>query len=347
MQTKTLLTPLELKKLLPLDSNTRSTIAKNRLEIKEIFEKKTSKLILIVGPCSFHQTEDLLEYASLLQELSQKVSKHLCLILRVFSEKSRTGSGWRGFLYDPFLNHSHEIETGLIKTRKLLIEINQMNIPCSMEFVDPISSVYFDDVISWGFIGARTSSSQLHRQFASNITIPTGFKNATDGSLEPAIRGVLFSRESQSYIGINEDGRVCQIQSSGNPYSHLVLRGGSHSQNYDFFSVLDAANQLKSHVIPPKILIDCSHGNSQKVVQRQIDVLQNVSKQVLEGNSHILGMMLESFLEEGSQPFSDQAKKGLSVTDPCLSWETTYEEILKLYEQLDHISSDKICAVQN
>ncbi|PIS01760.1 MAG: 3-deoxy-7-phosphoheptulonate synthase [Chlamydiae bacterium CG10_big_fil_rev_8_21_14_0_10_35_9] len=329
MLKNTLPSPYDLQKKLPISHGISLKMVKNQQDIQKIFTKKSNKLLLFVGPCSLHKIEDFFDYANLFKKLSYEVSKNILLVLRVFSEKSRTGNGWKGYLYDPYLDSSFDIETGLIQTRRLLLELNNMDIPCSMEFVDPLAVTYLSDLISWGFIGARTSSSQPHRQFVSSLSFPVGFKNATDGSIEPAIQGVLSSRHEQSFIGIDEHGKICKKHSLGNPYTHLVLRGSSQGSNYDKSSVASAVEMCQKHCIDPKILIDCAHGNSQKNPLKQIDVLENVLQQILEGNSYILGMMLESFLHLGNQPHSLHPVNGISITDPCLDWNTTEEVILK------------------
>ncbi len=322
--------PHEIKTLLPVSAQTAAFIENARRSARNIVIGKDPRKALIIGPCSIHERKSAMEYANLFKDLSQKVGRTCFMVMRVYVEKPRTSTGWKGLFYDPHLDGSHDIRTGLLWTRELLIALAELQIPCSTEFVDPLAALYFDDLISWGFIGARTSASQPHRQFASSLTIPVGFKNSTDGNLDSAIHGVLSAREPHASMHIDSHGRLCAIQTEGNSYSHIVLRGAYESTNYDSSSVRTAMEKLKKVHLQGRLLIDCSHGNCQKRFDKQQEVFHSVLEQIERGNDGILGLMLESHLEAGSQPLTDdlsQLKYAVSITDPCLDWKTTEDLI--------------------
>jgi len=320
--------PHEIKTLLPLSPKIGEFIEKSRDTAREIVTGKDPRKALIIGPCSIHERTSALEYAKRFKELSDATARTCYLVMRVYAEKPRTSIGWKGLLYDPHLDGSHDIKTGLVWTRELLLALNEMQVPCATEFVDPLAAMYFDDLITWGFIGARTSSSQTHRQFASQLKIPVGFKNSTDGNLDSAVHGAFSAKESHALMHIDPHGRICAVQSQGNPYSHIVLRGAKESTNYDKVSIQMALLKLKSAQLTERLMIDCSHGNCQRSCDRQRDVFLDVLEQIEKGNDRIFGLILESHLQSGNQQLTEdpsQLEYAVSITDPCLDWKTTEE----------------------
>lgn len=318
--------PFEVKAMLPLSAETASFVEQARQTARNIVSGKDLRRVLIIGPCSIHDRIAAIEYAKLLKELSLKVERTCFVVMRVYVEKPRTLTGWKGLLYDPHLDGSHDIQTGLLWTRQLMLALSNMHIPIATEFVDPMASVYFDDLISWGFIGARTSASQPHRQFASSLNIPIGFKNSTDGNLDNAICGVISAKEPHASMHIDSHGKLCALHTEGNRYSHIVLRGACEFTNYDAGSVSNAMAQLEESGQPKRLLIDCSHGNCEKRAGKQGQVFQSVLEQMAHGNQGIMGMMVESHLEGGNQSLTEdlsQLKYAVSITDPCLDWKTT------------------------
>lgn len=322
--------PHEIKTLFPLSLPTAAFIEQSRTTAKNILFGKDPRKAFIIGPCSIHDRKSAIEYAQHFKELSNQVSRTCFLVMRVYVEKPRTSTGWKGLLYDPHLNGTYDIKTGLLWTRELMLALAELQVPCATEFVDPLAALYFDDLITWGFVGARTSSSQPHRQFASVLKMPVGFKNATDGNLESAVHGVLSAREPHASLHISNEGNLCAIQSEGNPYAHVVLRGAHDFSNYDSISVSTALQQLKMAHLPQHLMIDCSHGNCQKQFEKQKESFMSVLEQIEKGNDRIFGMMLESHLESGSQPLTEdlsELKYAVSITDPCLDWKATEELI--------------------
>jgi 3-deoxy-7-phosphoheptulonate synthase len=320
--------PQEFKTLLPLSASAAQFIKQSREVAKQIVLGKDVRKALIIGPCSIHDRKSAIEYAHRFKELSLEVSRTSFLVMRVYVEKPRTSTGWKGLLYDPHLNGSFDIKTGMLWARELLLALADMQIPCATEFVDPLASLYFNDLVTWGFIGARTASSQPHRQFASALEIPIGFKNATDGNLKSAINGVLCAKDPHALMHVDDEGKLCAVQSEGNPFSHIVLRGACDFTNYDGSSVKNALENLKSNHLPERLMVDCSHGNCQKLHDKQPEAFLSVLEQIEKGNDKIFGLMLESHLESGSQPLTEDLsilKYAVSITDPCLDWKTTKE----------------------
>lgn len=320
-------TPAQIKDELPLKFPER--IASWRQEAIDILERRDNRLALILGPCSIHEPESVFEYALRLKEYSSATPPFFPII-RLFFEKARTRLGWKGMLYDPRLDGSHDIEEGIRKSRALILKIAELGIPCATELLEPLAFPYFDDLIVWGMIGARTSASQPHRQLASGLKFPVGFKNDFRGSIDVAIAGILSSRIGHSHIGIDRDGRISKVQTKGNPHTHLVLRGSDVGSNYDPDSVASAMKALKDHRLEPRLLIDCSHGNCGKDHRKQEIVFRSVIDQAID-NPNIAGLMLESYLFSGKQPLSDDPSflsYGVSITDPCLGWEET-EDLLR------------------
>jgi len=311
-------------------------VARSKIIAKRIFLKKENRFPLIVGPCSIHNYSSAIAYAKKLKNLSDKVSGTLFLIMRAHVEKPRTTLGWKGLLYDPYLNGSNDISCGIRLSRKLFLDFAEIGIPIATEFLNPLVASYLQDLVSWGFIGARTSSCQNHRELASSLHMPIGFKNDTEGNLQLAINGAISSRVSHTFLGNDQAGRSSVIRSNGNPYTHIVLRGSDHATNYDSQNVQRAASLQSSCGLHSPILIDCTHGNSKKNLFMQKEVFLDVQDQLLEENPHILGLMLESFLIGGNQPFElgDTPSPDISITDPCLDWKTTENLILNLHSAL-------------
>lgn len=318
-------TPHDLTETFPLTKEEKKIVSFSRLTSEHLLKGEDDRLVIFTGPCSIHDPEIALEYASLLKQLSQKVDERIFLVMRVFLEKPRTQFGWKGYLYDPLLDGSDEIEIGLHRSRELLLKLVQMEVPVATEFLDPVLPAYTQDLVTWGIVGARTSSSQVHRQMASHLPMPIGFKNETDGTIDNAICAALAARHPQASIGINENGQICSMKTSGNPYTHVVLRGSQTSSNYDHLSIHETIQKQRLYGLSSRLLIDCAHGNSQKDPQKQQEVFINVLEQIQEGNNLIMGLMLESHLQGGN---------ALSLTDPCLDWKTTEQLILWAYQSL-------------
>jgi 3-deoxy-7-phosphoheptulonate synthase len=281
----------------------------------------------VVGPCSIHDPIGALDYAAKLNALRQEFADRLEIVMRVYFEKPRTTIGWKGLINDPHLDNSYDIEGGLKKARRLLLDIIAMGMPTATEFLDPITPQYISDLISWAAIGARTTESQTHREMASGLSMPVGFKNGTDGSLQIAIDAMGTAMRPHSFIGIDEDGVTSIVRTAGNPSGHVVLRGGRTRSNYDAESIREAEKQLASHGLPRVLMVDCSHANSGKQSARQEEVWRNVIEQRVAGTRSLIGLMVESYLEEGTQPFPKDnpasLRYGVSITDACLGWEAT------------------------
>lgn len=331
--------PLEIQNSLPLSLELKSEIETYRNEIRSIIAKPEARFALIVGPCSLHDIDSTIEYAKKIATLQHLVEKNCLLIMRAHIEKPRTGQGWKGLLYDPLLDASNDMALGLTLGRHIFLEIAKLHVPIATEFLDPIASLYFSDLVSWGFIGARTSSSQTHRQLASLLPMPIGFKNTTDGNLENAIQGALFAQHSHTFLHLNEKGQISAVKSPGNNASHIVLRGSNKQPNYEA-SKVKAALDLSSHYsLDKKVLIDCAHGNSRKNPFHQKIVCKSILDQHSSGNKQIMGMMVESHLESGSQSFSSLINPSISITDPCLGWSLTEELILSINHELSNNAS--------
>jgi 3-deoxy-7-phosphoheptulonate synthase len=336
-----LITPIEIKSQLPLTDLAELTVLQSRQEIEAILDGKDQRKFIVVGPCSIHDIKAAEDYAQRLKSLSDRVKDKLLLIMRVYFEKPRTTVGWKGLINDPDMDDSFQIEKGLIMARSLLIKIAEMGLPAATEALDPIIPQYIGELISWTAIGARTTESQTHREMASGLSMPVGFKNGTDGSIQVALNALQSAKEPHHFLGISEAGQVSIFQTKGNAYGHIILRGGENQTNFDAASVEITEEKLKAVNLPSRIVIDCSHGNSRKDHKLQTSVLENVIQQILDGNTSIVGMMLESNLYEGNQPIfskQEQLKYGVSVTDKCISWEETEKIILATHEQLRETS---------
>ena len=326
-----LLTPRALKAELPASEAANHSVVANRQCVTRILQRNDPRLLVVVGPCSIHDTNGALEYGTRLNALRQELLEHMEIVMRVYFEKPRTTIGWKGLINDPHLDGTYDIETGLKRARRLLLDLTAMGLPTATEFLDPIIPQYIDDLVTWAAIGARTTESQTHREMASGLSMPVGFKNGTDGSLQIALDAMISARTSHSFLGIDQDGVTSIIRTTGNPVGHLVLRGGRIRPNYDTASLHAAEQQLTKAGLPPVLMVDCSHANSGKQHARQEEVWRSVIDQRTHGNRAIIGMMVESYLQEGSQPFPRKAAElgyGISITDACLGWEAT-ERILR------------------
>lgn len=312
-------------------------ITQSREAIHEIIFGDDKRLLVVVGPCSIHDTEAGLEYAKRLAALSDKVKDRIALVMRVYFEKPRTSLGWKGLIMDPDLDGSENINKGLRVARKFLRQVLDLGLPTATELLDPITPQYIADLVSWAAIGARTTESQTHRQMASGLSMPLGFKNGMDGTVGVAVNAIKAARGTQTFLGINRDGIASAVTTRGNPNCHVVLRGGSGGPNYDSASVASALAELKAASLTPAVMVDCSHGNSNKDPERQPLVFDEVLQQVAAGNDAIIGVMIESNLKPGNQAFpapKDQLDYGVSITDGCIDWETTESCILAAYEKL-------------
>lgn len=320
----------------------RDHIAKARSSLRSLLSGQDSRIAIISGPCSIHHIDSAIEYAHRLKQLAKKVEKTCWLAMRVYIEKPRSTSGWKGFLYDPHLDGSHDLQEGILQSRKLFLELAKMEVPIAMEFLDPLASGYVDDLVSWGFIGARTSASQIHRQLASSLEMPVGFKNSVDGNIEHAIFGALSAQSPHTFFSVDTDGMICETQSQGNPDTHIVLRGSDLRSNYDSSSIRTTSTLQRKLHLNSRILVDCSHGNSRKNHLKQPEIFQSVLEQILEKDPSLLGMMLESHLEAGHQRLSEDVSSvrgSVSITDPCIGWESTEELVLSADELLSSLLS--------
>ena len=332
-----LITPSALKAELPVSEHSLQVIQASRRVISDIIHRRDHRFLLICGPCSIHDIEAAKEYALRLKELHESCKDTLYIVMRVYFEKPRTTVGWKGLINDPHIDGSFDIETGLRKARELLIWLAELELPVATEALDPISPQYLAELFSWSAIGARTSESQTHREMASGLSMPVGFKNGTDGSLGIAINALQSAASGHSFMGINGDGQVSIIQTQGNPDGHIILRGGKQP-NYDSVCVADCEAELAAAKLSAGLVVDCSHANSSKDFRRQPLVAQNVVNQILEGNQSIIGIMLESHLNHGNQSSDGktpaQLAYGVSITDGCIDWNTTDDVINHIRDKL-------------
>ncbi len=331
-----LISPSSLQAKYPLQQTEIEFIRNSRMLAKQIISRNSKKLALIVGPCSIHNIESALIYADRLKKLSDYVSETIFLVMRIYVEKPRTTIGWKGFLYDPYLNGTNDLDKGLSLIRNLLLDLAKIKLPAATEFVNPLFAPYFQDLITWGFIGARTTTSQIHRELASSLSFPVGFKNTLEGNLSFPINSIISAKTSHTFLGCNEKGMISSLSSTGNPFCHLVLRGSEIETNYDKESIFYAQELQKASGIYHPIMIDCSHGNSNKNPIMQKHTFKKVIQEHLYDSTPLLGIMLESFLDAGSQPFEMGAELSatISITDPCINWAETEELILLCHELL-------------
>ncbi|MEQ9971567.1 3-deoxy-7-phosphoheptulonate synthase [Pectobacterium carotovorum] len=331
-----LITPDELKAKFPLNDAEQREIAQARATIADIIHGRDDRLLIVCGPCSIHDTDAALEYARRLQSLAAELNDRLYIVMRVYFEKPRTTVGWKGLINDPFMDGSFDVESGLHIARGLLLELVNMGLPLATEALDPNSPQYLGDLFSWSAIGARTTESQTHREMASGLSMPVGFKNGTDGSLGTAINAMRAAAMPHRFVGINQTGQVCLLQTQGNIDGHVILRGGK-TPNYSAQDVAECEKQMEKAGLRPSLMIDCSHGNSNKDYRRQPLVVESAIEQIKAGNRSIIGLMLESHLNEGSQS-SEQPRSdmhyGVSVTDACISWESTETLLRSVHQEL-------------
>lgn len=325
-----LICPREMKAEIPVSGAACGTVLSARETIGEILYKKDRRLLLVAGPCSIHDERGALEYAERLQALQHQVREVIFIVMRVYFEKPRTTVGWKGFINDPALDGTCDINQGLRRARQLLQTINEMGLPAGTEMVEMVTPQYVADLVSWGAIGARTTESQAHRELASGLSMPVGYKNGTDGNLQSAIHAMVAARTPQTFLGVDQEGYTCIVQTNGNSMGHIVLRGGKRP-NYDPISIAEAQLGLIEHKLPEAIMVDCSHANAWKRFQGQEMAWRNVVEQRIGGNDALIGFMLESNLFEGNQKFSGSAQDlryGVSITDECISWEATEKMVL-------------------
>lgn len=333
---KIMITPAELKAKLPVSQPALDFIAGARQTLSNIIQRKDHRLLVVCGPCSIHDIDSAKEYATRLKKLHDEYSDSLYIVMRVYFEKPRTTVGWKGFINDPHLDGSFDIEHGLHQARELLCWLAELELPLATEALDPISPQYLAELFSWSAIGARTTESQTHREMASGLSMPVGFKNGTDGNLGTAINALKAAAESHAFMGINQQGQVALLVTQGNPDGHVILRGGKQP-NYDSVNINLAEKAMTQAGLIPNLVVDCSHGNSNKDYSLQPLVTENVVRQIQEGNQSILGIMLESHLFAGNQsseqPRGDMAY-GMSITDACIDWDTTAELLARCHQQL-------------
>lgn len=336
-----LITPNTLKSQYPLSDTAHQTVLNGRKTIQNILDGTDKRILVVVGPCSIHDVTAAHEYADNLKSLAQELANELFIVMRVYFEKPRTTTGWKGLINDPDMNDSFDIEKGLGMARKLLLELNEKGLPCATEALDPNTPQYMQDLISWSAIGARTTESQTHREMSSGLSCPVGFKNGTDGSMTVAVNAMQAVQSGHSFLGLSGDGQVSIIKSKGNKYAHVVLRGGNNQPNYDETAIATAEEELAKGKTNGKIMVDASHANSGKDPYLQPMVIQNIASQIQNGNQSIMGLMIESHLKGGRQNIPadlSQLEYGKSVTDGCLDWESTVETLREFAKAIkDHL----------
>jgi len=336
-------TPNEVQSRYPLSEGARRTVLAGREAVERILDGHDPRVMLVVGPCSIHDLKAAREYAARLKTLAQELSEAFCIIMRVYFEKPRTTVGWKGLINDPYMDDSFHIEQGLSMARELLLEIAEMGLPAGTEALDPISPQYLSDLIAWTAVGARTTESQTHREMASGLSTPVGFKNGTDGGLKVAINALQAASQPHSFLGIDQDGRCAVMRTRGNKYGHVVLRGGA-KPNYDSVSIALCEKELAAARLRQRLIVDCSHGNSNKDPALQELVLHDCINQIVDGNKSIVGFMIESNLEWGNQSIPEDRSKlkyGVSVTDACVDWKTTEKMLRDAYAKVKPVLSQR------
>jgi len=331
-----LISPQELKKKFPLTEDSAATVVESRELIKRILARQEERLLAVVGPCSIHDYKAAIDYARRLHALNERIKDRVYILMRVYFEKPRTTIGWRGMIVDPHLDGSYRISEGLTLARQLLLEITGMGLSAATEMLDPIVPQYVDDLIGWAAIGARTTESQTHRNMVSGLSMPVGFKNGTDGNLQIAIDAMASARHSHHFIGIDQEGKTSVLGTAGNTDTHIILRGSRTGSNYRKPEIVYTGELLKEAGFLPAIMVDCSHGNSDKRAERQEEVLRSLLESRASGCREVIGFMMESNLSGGRQDIPrdlSRLKYGVSITDPCLSWEKTEKLLLYAYEQ--------------
>ena len=343
--TEALISPVGLVEELPLTPDVEAVVLEGRRQIQAVLRGDDSRFLVITGPCSVHDEEAGLEYAHRLKALQDGYSDRMLIVMRVYFEKPRTTVGWKGMIYDPYLNDTFDIGEGLRRARRLLLKIGEMGIYTATEFLDPIVPQYLAGLVSWAAIGARTTESQTHRQMASGLSMPVGFKNGTDGDAQIAVDAMLSAQSEHAFLGIDHFGQTCIVHTNGNPYGHLVLRGGKSGPNFGSESIAAAQELLSKADVPSRLLVDCSHGNSNKDHTRQNIALNSIIEQRIAGNDDIIGCMLESNLNAGSQSLSGtlaELEYGVSVTDACIGWEETEELLREAYDKLADVVQEPV-----
>jgi len=333
----TMPSPVELHQKLPLTDKAFATVMHGRETLRNILDRKDGRLFVVVGPCSIHDPVAGLDYARRLKALQAEVSDTMVLVMRVYFEKPRTTTGWKGYINDPFMDDSFRVDVGMERARQFLLDVCELGLPTATEALDPISPQYLGDLIAWTAIGARTTESQTHREMSSGLSTPVGFKNGTDGDVSIAINAVLSSSSPHSFLGINGQGTVAIVRTSGNAYGHVVLRGGGGRPNYDSVSVAIAEGALKKAKLPANLVVDCSHANSYKKPELQPLVMSDVIQQIKHGTQSLVGVMIESNIVGGSQPIPtdlSQLTYGCSVTDGCIGWEDTEAMLRSAHQEL-------------
>jgi 3-deoxy-7-phosphoheptulonate synthase len=330
-------TPDELHAKLPITDTAHANVSQARETLRDILDRKDKRMFVVVGPCSIHDPEAGLDYARRLKKLQAKVAGTMVLVMRVYFEKPRTTTGWKGFINDPFMDDSFRVDIGMERARRFLLDVCELGLPTATEALDPISPQYLGDLIAWTAIGARTTESQTHREMASGLSTPVGFKNGTDGDVDIAVNAVLSSSKPHSFLGISEQGTVSIVRTKGNAYGHVVLRGGGGRPNYDSVSVAIAEQAMKKSGLPANLVVDCSHANSYKKPDLQPLVMSDVIQQIRHGNKSLVGVMIESNIVGGNQPIPEDLTKltyGCSVTDGCIGWDETEEMLRDAHAEL-------------
>lgn len=337
LETLELVSPADLKQQHPLTDSDAQFVVESRDSIRQILSGDDDRVIAIVGPCSIHNPDIAIEYAEKLAKVSKEVSERLVVVMRVYFEKPRTTTGWKGLINDPHLNDTFDMSQGLNTAREILLAVTRAGLPVATEVLEPITPQYIADLITIGSIGARTTESQTHRQMASGLSMPVGFKNSTEGSFEIAINAMKAARAPHRFLGIDNDGKTCIVSTRGNDMGHLILRGGRTGPNYDAESVAKAASMLQAADLPARFVVDCSHANSNKDYTRQPEVWNDVIQQRANGNKTIVGLMLESNINAGQQKLGadpSQLEYGVSITDGCISFEQTEDLLKSAFDQL-------------
>ena len=333
-KTQALASPHELRQQLPLSAELARRVQQQREQVRAILSGEDSRLLVVVGPCSIHSIDEALEYAERLAKLSSQVSEHMLLAMRIYIEKPRTTVGWKGLLYDPHLDGSADMAQGLQLSRQLMLRMLELDLPVATELLQPLAASYFDDLLSWAAIGARTSESQIHREMVSGLELPVGFKNGTDGSVGIALDAMRSAAHAHQHFGLDQQGRAALVETQGNPDTHLVLRGGHAGPNYDADSIAQACAAMRKVGLEASLMVDCSHANSGKDPQVQPQVLQSVLAQRAAGERSLRAVMLESNLMDGQQALCDNLQYGVSITDGCLCWSKTEQMLLDAVQQL-------------
>ena len=343
-------TPRELRDEFPVPEPLAGRLAGARTSLRRILAGQDDRPVVIVGPCSVDDPDAATEYATRLVGVADQVAEHLFVVMRVYFEKPRTTVGWKGLISDPHLDGTGDLATGLRMARRLLLEVAEIGLPAATEFLEPVIPQYLAELVTWAAIGARTTESQTHRQLASGLSMPVGFKNGTDGSLKIALDAMEAAAHPHHFLGIDHDGRVAIIETTGNPDRHLILRGGSRGANYDAASVAHAVDRLRRRNLPDRVLVDCAHGNSDKDPRRQPAVARALVDQIRGGSPHVLGWMIESYLEEGRQDIGSgptPRPRGISATDPCLGWDDTERLLMETAEALAAVDTTSAVSGSN